>query len=57
MDNKSLFHRDSVVFMMRDGKMICPICGTELEGDKCPECEWLTIESDEITEMLSVSIG
>ncbi len=35
----SLFHRDAIVFMIRDGKSICPICGEDLINNRCPECE------------------
>ncbi len=35
----SAFHRDAIVFMIRDGKSICPICGEDLIKNKCLECE------------------
>lgn len=46
-EQESLFHKDAVVFMMRDGKLICNICGAELNGtnspDDCPVCNPLGI--------------
>ena len=41
--DESLFSKDAVVYMMRDGELVCPICGAVLVDNKCLYCEPIEI--------------